>query len=109
MSPFANWTFFGLLLLYAVLPILVLGLLGKASARLCFIITLPILGLVFAHHDNTVLRLAGAHLRFDSFVLPRMFAESRVVPEFFLGERFGQAFQFPFARQQALFSRVDFR
>ena len=48
MTPFANWTFFGLLLLYAVLPILVLGLLGKASAKWCFIITLPILVLVFA-------------------------------------------------------------
>jgi hypothetical protein len=42
MSPFANWTFFGLLLLYAVVPIVVLGLLGKASAKWCFIITLPI-------------------------------------------------------------------
>ena len=36
MTPFANWTFFGLLLLYAVLPVLVLGLLGKASAKRCF-------------------------------------------------------------------------
>jgi membrane protein involved in D-alanine export len=62
MSPFANWTFFGLLLLYAVVPIVVLGLLGKASAKWCFIITLPILGFVFAYHDNTVLRLAGGHL-----------------------------------------------
>ena len=62
MTPFANWTFFGLLLLYAALPILVLGLLGKASAKWCFIITLPILVLVFAQRDNTVLRLAGAHL-----------------------------------------------
>ena len=122
MSPFANWTFFGLLLLYAVLPILALGLFekrgsriaamagvvlivpffatviaaivfpirevgiiapflqqlreawpfalvllavaafGNSSARWCFILTLPILGFVFAHHDNTVLRFAGAHL-----------------------------------------------
>ncbi len=122
MSPFANWTFFGLLLLYAVLPILALGLFekrwsrvaamagvvllvpfivtfvvaivspiadadvfghfirqlqtawvfalflivvaafGDAGARWCFIVTLPILGFIFAHHDNTVLRLAGAHL-----------------------------------------------
>ena len=122
MTPFANWTFFGLLLLYAVLPIIALGIaqtrlsriaamvgvvlavpfvatvaaalifpikevqattqffnqlragwpfsltllvvaaFGKASARWCFIITLPILALVFAQHDNTVLRLAGAHL-----------------------------------------------
>ncbi len=122
MTPFANWTFFGLLLLYAVLPILALGLtqtrwsriaamagavvivpfvvtvivgaiypirdvgmwaqfvrqlqaswsfslflllaaaFGNSSARWCFILTLPILGFVFAHHDNTVLRLAGAHL-----------------------------------------------
>ena len=62
MTPFANWTFFGLLLLYAVVPIVVLGLFGKASARACFIVTLTILGFVFAHHDNTVLRLAGLHL-----------------------------------------------
>ena len=122
MSPFANWTFFGLLLLYAVLPILALGLFekrgsriaamagvvlivpffatviaamvfpirevgiiapflqqlreawpfalvllavaafGNSSARWCFILTLPILGFVFAHHDNTVLRFAGTHL-----------------------------------------------
>ena len=122
MTPFANWTFFGLLLLYAVLPIIALGIaqtrlsriaamvgvvlavpfvatvtaalifpikelpattqffhqlqagwpfsltllvvaaFGKANARWCFIITLPILALVFAQHDNTVLRLAGAHL-----------------------------------------------
>src|SRR5262249_36179973 len=122
MTPFANWTFFGLLLLYAVLPILALGLFekrwsriaamvgvvllapfaatvlaaivfpirevgivapffqqlreawpfalfliavavfGNSSARWCFVITLPILGFVFAHHDNTVLRLAGTHL-----------------------------------------------
>lgn len=122
MSPFANWTFFGLLLLYAVLPIIALGIaqtritriaamagvvllvpffatvvtgvlfpipevgivapflqqlreawpfavillvvagFGNSSARWCFIITLPILGFVFAHHDNTVLRLVGTHL-----------------------------------------------
>ena len=122
MTPFANWTFFGLLLIYAVLPILALGLtqtrwsriaamagvvvivpfvvtvivgaiypirdvgmwaqfvrqlqagwsfslflllvaaFGNSSARWCFFLTLPILGFVFAHHDNTVLRLAGAHL-----------------------------------------------
>ncbi len=122
MSPFANWTFFGLLLLYAVLPILALGLFekrwsrvaamagvvllvpfvatvvaalifpisevsasaqffhqlqtawpfalfllavaafGNRSARWCFVLTLPILAFVFAHHDNTVLRLAGLHL-----------------------------------------------
>ena len=122
MTPFANWTFFGLLLLYVVLPIIALGVaqtrlsriaamagavlvvpfivtvagammfpirdvgattqffhelraswpfplflivvaaFGKASARWCFIITLPILALIFAQHDNTVLRLAGTHL-----------------------------------------------
>ncbi|MEO6785437.1 MAG: hypothetical protein ABI318_04825, partial [Chthoniobacteraceae bacterium] len=122
MSPFANWTFFGLLLLYAVLPILALGLFekrwsriaamagvvllvpfvvtvgvalifpikevsafdqffhqlrvawsfalfllvvsafGNSSARWCFFITLPILGFIFAYHDNTMLRLAGTHL-----------------------------------------------
>jgi membrane protein involved in D-alanine export len=122
MSPFANWTFFGLLLLYAVLPILALGIaqarwsriaamagvvvfvpfivtvivsainpikdvgiaaqfvhqleaswsfslflllaaaFGNSSARWCFIVTLPILGFIFAHHDNTVLRLIGVHL-----------------------------------------------
>jgi membrane protein involved in D-alanine export len=122
MTPFATWTFFGLLLLYAVLPILALGIaqtrlsrvaamagvvlavpfvatvagalvfptqgegvttqffeqlgaawpfslfllvvaaFGNASARWCFILTLPILAFVFAHHDNTVLRIAGAHL-----------------------------------------------
>jgi len=122
MSPFANWTFFGLLLLYAVLPILALGLFerrwsrivamtgvvvivpfiftvgvvfmfpirevsavdqffgqmrmawafalfliavsafGNSSARWCFVVALPILGFVFAYHDNTVLRLAGANL-----------------------------------------------
>ena len=122
MTPFASWTFFGLLLLYAVLPIIALGIaqtrlsriaamagvalavpfvvtvvaalvfpvraegvttqffnqlqagwpftvfllavaaFGKSSARWCFIIALPILLLVFAQHDNTVLRLAGAHL-----------------------------------------------
>ena len=61
MTPFANWTFFGLLLLYAVLPILVLGLLGKASARWCFIITLPVLAFIFSHQDNSVLRVAGEH------------------------------------------------
>ena len=122
MTPFANWTFFGLLLLYAVLPIIALGVaqnrlsriaamagvvlvvpfvatvaaalifpikgegattqffqqlragwpfslfllvvaaFGKSSARWCFILTLPILALVFAQHDNTVLRIAGGHL-----------------------------------------------
>ncbi len=122
MTPFANWTFFGLLLLYAVLPILALSLaqtrwtrvalmagvvvfvpfiatvvvgvispikdvsiiaqfvhqlqaswsfslfllvvaaFGNSSARWCFIATLPILGFVFAHHDNSVLRLVGLHL-----------------------------------------------
>ncbi len=122
MTPFANWTFFGLLLLYAVLPILALGIpqarwsriaamlgvvivvpfivtvivglvfpipdvsmgaqfihqlqaswsfslfllavsvFGNASARWCFFLTLPILGFVFGHHDNAVLRIAGAHL-----------------------------------------------
>jgi membrane protein involved in D-alanine export len=122
MTPFANWTFFGLLLIYAVLPILALGLtqtrwsriaamagvvvvvpflvtvivgviypindvgigaqflhqlqaswsfslflllvavFGNSSARWCFVLTLPILGFVFAYHDNTVLRIAGAHL-----------------------------------------------
>ena len=61
MTPFANWTFFGLLLLYAVVPIFVLGIFGKASARNCFLISLVILGFVFAHHDNTVLRIAGVH------------------------------------------------
>jgi membrane protein involved in D-alanine export len=62
MTPFANWTFFGLLLLYVVLPVTVLGLLGRASPRWCFVVTLPVLVLVFAHHDNAVLRLAGMHL-----------------------------------------------
>ena len=122
MNPFANWTFFGLLLLYAVLPLIALGIpqtrrsriaamlgvvvlvpliisvvggviypipdvsigaqfihqlreswsfalfliavaaFGNASARWCFILTLPILGFVFANHDNTVLRLTGVHL-----------------------------------------------
>ncbi|MEQ1851288.1 MAG: hypothetical protein ABMA01_06815, partial [Chthoniobacteraceae bacterium] len=62
MTPFANWTFFGVLLIYVVLPVLVLGLLGEASARRCFVVSLFALGLVFAHRENTVLRLAGMHL-----------------------------------------------
>jgi membrane protein involved in D-alanine export len=62
MTPFANWTFFGLLLLYVVAPVLVLGLLGKASARWCFFVSLLALGLIFAHRDNSVLRLTGVHL-----------------------------------------------
>jgi membrane protein involved in D-alanine export len=62
MTPFANWTFFGLLLLYVVLPVLVLGLLGKASPRWCFLVTLPVLGFIFSHEDNFVLRIAGGHV-----------------------------------------------
>jgi len=62
MTPFANWTFFGLLLLYTVLPILVLGLLGKASPRWCFVVSLPVLAFVFSHEDNVVLRVAGISL-----------------------------------------------
>jgi membrane protein involved in D-alanine export len=62
MTPFANWTFFGLLLLYAVVPVLVLGLLGRASARNCFLISLAVPAFLFALNDNAVLRLAGLHL-----------------------------------------------
>ena len=59
MTPFANWTFFGLLLLYAVLPVLVLGLLGKASAKRCFVLTLFILGVIFSSNESAVLRIGG--------------------------------------------------
>ncbi len=122
MTPFANWTFFGLLLLYVVLPIVVIGIaptrlwriaimacavlgvpfvinvasavmfpindlgpftqflhelratwpfplflllvatFANSSARWCFIIALPMLALIFAQHDNIVLRLGGMHL-----------------------------------------------
>ena len=34
MSPFANWTFFGLLLLYAVLPIIALGIAQTRVTRI---------------------------------------------------------------------------
>ena len=83
MTPFANWTFFGLLLLYAVVPIVVLGLFGKASARACFIVTLTILGFIFAHPDNTVLRLAGLHLPdLGGAVLTRPWTATKTGSEF---------------------------
>ncbi len=62
MTPFANWTFFGLLLLYVVVPVLALGLFGKASARWCFVVTLPVLGFIFSSPDSAVLRIAGLQM-----------------------------------------------
>ena len=62
MTPFANWTFFGLLLLYVAVPVLLLGLFGKASPRWCFAVTLPVTGFIFSHHNNAVLRLHGVQL-----------------------------------------------
>jgi len=83
MTPFANWTFFGLLLLYGVLPILLLVLIGKASARWCFVVTLPILIFIFAHHDNTVLRLWGWHLpKVGGTVLTRPWTSTATATEF---------------------------
>ena len=62
MTPFADWTFFGLLLLYAVLPVCVLGLLGKASARRSFVASILVLGFIFSTHNSAVLRLTGLSL-----------------------------------------------
>jgi membrane protein involved in D-alanine export len=57
--PFANWTFFGVLVVYALVPVLVLGLLGKASARWCFIATLPVLGFIYSTRDTAILQLGS--------------------------------------------------
>ena len=59
MTPFGNWTFFGLLLIYGVLPVFVLGMLGKASAKRCFVVTLFVLAIVFSSGDSAVLRIGG--------------------------------------------------
>ena len=62
MTPFADWTFFGVLLIYAVLPVCVLGLLGKASARRSFVASLLVLGFIYSSHTSAVLRIAGLTL-----------------------------------------------
>ena len=62
MTPFADWTFFGVLLLYAVLPVCVLGLLGKASARRSFVASLLVLGFIFSTQSSAVLRITGLSL-----------------------------------------------
>ena len=62
MTPFADWTFFGVLLLYAALPVCILGLLGKASARRSFIASILTLGFVFSSHTSATLRIAGLQL-----------------------------------------------
>ena len=62
MTPFADWTFFGVLLLYAVLPVCVLGLLGKASARRSFTVSLLVLGFVYSAQSSAVLRITGISL-----------------------------------------------
>ena len=62
MTPFADWTFFGMLLIYAALPVCVLGLLGKASARRSFVASLMVLGFIYSSHTSGVLRIAGLSL-----------------------------------------------
>ena len=59
MTPFADWTFFGVLLIYAVLPVCVLGWMGKASARRSFIASLLVLGFIYSAHSSAVLRISG--------------------------------------------------
>ena len=49
MKPFADFTFFGLLL-YVAIPAIILGLFGRANARWTFLCTLAFLGLQF--HDS---------------------------------------------------------
>jgi membrane protein involved in D-alanine export len=62
MTPFADWTFFGVLLIYAALPVCVLGLLGKASPRRSFIASLLVLGFIYSSQSSAVLRITGLSL-----------------------------------------------
>lgn len=47
MTPFASFQFFEILFLYAVLPVVILGLLGKARAPVCIAVSSILLGVVY--------------------------------------------------------------
>ena len=47
MNPFADFTYFGLLL-YVAIPAILLGMFGRANARWALVATLAFLGLVAA-------------------------------------------------------------